>query len=121
MKCLRLLLALLFLSAFSFSEEPAIQIARIKKLSVSELEALRERAQHGNADAQLLLGLAYDGANKSIKQDAAQARHWYEMSAKQGNLAARFWLVGMDYQQGQEPSLVLSRYLELAQQATSEQ
>ena len=32
-----------------------------------------------------------------LKRDPAEARRWYEMSAKQGNLDAQFWLLGLDH------------------------
>jgi TPR repeat protein len=109
-----LLSTLMVLSVLLLREEPAIQLARVRKLSATELSAARARALSGDADAQLTLGLAYDGGKQTFKPDSAEARRWYEMSAKQGNLDARFWLVGLDYPQGQEPSVVRSRYLDLA-------
>jgi len=111
-KCI--LLAILLISVLAVCEEPTVQLARVRRLSAAELADIRERANHGDSDAQLILGLAYDGANKTIKPDVAEARRWYEMSASHGNVDAQFWLVGLDYEQGQKPPAIRSRYLELA-------
>jgi uncharacterized protein len=103
------------LSVALFAEEPTAQMARVKKLSSAELSALQERGLRGDAEAQVLLGLAHDGGNRAYKQDTAEARRWYEMAAKQGNIDARFWLVGLDYTTGKKPSLSRAEYLALAQ------
>jgi hypothetical protein len=97
-----------------FAEEPPAQMVRASKLSPAELSTIRGRALSGDPEAQVLLGLAYHGANRTFRKDEAEARHWFEMSAKQGNLDARFWLIGMDNQQVKDASVIRSRYLELA-------
>jgi TPR repeat protein len=102
--------ALFFLPLYS--EEPAAQIRRVNQLSAEELFAVRERALQGDPDAQVTLGVAYDGGNRVFKRDTAEARHWYEKSAKQGNLDAQFWLLELDYSDGKDVrsrSLALSR------------
>jgi uncharacterized protein len=102
--------ALFFLQPLS-GEEPAVQIRHVNQLSVEELSAVRARAIKGDPDAQLTLGLAYDGGNRAFQRDPVEARRWYERSAKQGNLDAQFWLLGLDYSDGKA---VRSRYLELS-------
>lgn len=109
----RSFIAVLF-AAPLIGEEPASQLLRVSKLSQKELSAVQERAVQGDADAQLALGIAYDGGNRAFKRDHVKARHWYEISAKQGNLDARYWLIGMDSPQAKNLSVIRSRYLALA-------
>lgn len=71
---------------------PATQIRRVSQLSADQLTAVRERALNGDADAQVIVGLAYGGANRIFKRDPMEAHRSYEKSAKQGNLDAEFWL-----------------------------
>ena len=59
---------------------------RVGQLSANELSVVRERALAGDADAQVTLGLAFQGGSGVLKRDPAEARRWCEMSAKQGNL-----------------------------------
>ncbi len=101
----------LFFLVALHAEEPASQIRRVGQLSANELSIVREHALQGDADAQVTLGLAYDGGSRVFKQNSTEARRWYEMSAKQGTLDAQFWLLGMDHPAGKNarPS-----YLELA-------
>ena len=113
-KSLLVLSAAFIILVPSFAEEPTAQLARVNKLSPAELSAIRERALSGDAQAQLVLGLAYDGANRAFRKDVNEARHWFEMSAKQGNLDARFWLTGMDNQQEKDASVIRSKYMDLA-------
>jgi len=87
------------------AEEPSAQIVRAGKFSPSELSALREQAVSGDAGAQLVLGLAYYGANRAFRKNQAEARYWLEMAARQGNPAARLWLNGISNQQGRNTSL----------------
>jgi uncharacterized protein len=104
----------LFLAAPLSSEDQQAQLLHVSKLSAAELSAIRERAVHGDASAQVTIGLAYDGSNRAFKPDRAEARRWYEMAAKQGNLDGRFWLAGMDYSDGKDPALMRSRFFDLA-------
>jgi len=91
-----ILVSLLFLSSL-FGEEPASQMRRVRQLSANELSVVRERALAGDADAQVTLGLALQGGSGALQRDPAEARRWYEISAKQGNLDAQFWLLGLDH------------------------
>jgi hypothetical protein len=70
---------------------PAAQAARIN--------ALRQRAEQGDAKAQADLGGMYrQGAG--VKQDYSEALHWLRKAANQGNSAGRFEL-GQMYLEGQ--------------------
>src|SRR5262249_57758121 len=77
--------AALFL-LFLLGEEPASQILRVGQLSAHDLSAIHERAVAGDANAQVLLGIAYDGGSRVFKRDPNEARRWYDKAAKQGNL-----------------------------------
>ncbi len=48
-------------------------------------ERLLERALKGDADAQFELGKDYETGRIGLKQDWAQARHWYEEAAGRGD------------------------------------
>lgn len=66
--------------------------------SKSEIQSVRERAEAGDADAQLTLGRFYaDGI--FVSQDDAKAAQWYLSAAKQGQADAQVWL-GMAYETG---------------------
>ena len=66
--------------------------------SKSEIQSVRERAEAGDADAQLTLGRFYaDGI--FVSQDDAKAAQWYLSAAKQGQADAQVWL-GMAYESG---------------------
>jgi TPR repeat protein len=95
--------------------EAASQIVRVSKLSALELAAVRERALGGDTDSQVILGRAYGGANLTVKADQAEARRWYEIPAKQGNLDARFWLAGLNHAQTKDARAARKTYLELAE------
>ena len=64
--------------------------------SKAEIQSVRERAEAGDADAQLTLGRFYaDGI--FVSQDDAKAAQWYLSAAKQGQADAQVWL-GMAYE-----------------------
>jgi hypothetical protein len=48
-------------------------------------ERLLESAQKGDADAQFELGKNYETGRIGLTKDLAQARHWYEAAANQGD------------------------------------
>jgi TonB family protein len=58
-----------------------------KPTTVDEVEALRQKAQHGEATAQFKLGLAY-ATGQGVPQDYAQALAWYRDAANQGDANA---------------------------------
>jgi TPR repeat protein len=57
-------------------------------ISAPELQALRTRADQGNATAQVVLGLLYATGN-SVPQDFLQARAWVEKAVVQGDAGAQ--------------------------------
>ncbi len=64
----------------------------------SEIQSVRERAEAGDANAELTLGRFYaDGV--FLSQDDAKAAQWYLSAAKQGHADAQVWL-GMAYETG---------------------
>ena len=48
-----------------------------------DIDALRERAEQGDAEAQWSLGLAY-AKGEGVPQDDAEAARWYRLAAEQG-------------------------------------
>jgi uncharacterized protein len=48
-------------------------------------ERLLERAQKGDAEAQFELGKDYETGRIGLKQNWAEAKHWYEEAANQGD------------------------------------
>jgi uncharacterized protein len=78
-KMVRGYLALLFFMLF----------AGVLNAADPDLAALRERAEAGNAMAQLNLGAAYDHA-MGVARDIDQAIFWYEKAAEQGLAEAQF-------------------------------
>ena len=68
-KSLLLLFAVVISLAPSFAEEPTDQVVRVSKLSRAELSTIRERALGGDPQAQFILGLAYDGANRAFRME----------------------------------------------------
>lgn len=62
------------------------------------VETTETRAGHGDAEAQFNLGVKFAG--EGIKQDYAQAAHWYQKAADQSHSLAQFNL-GMMYAAGQ--------------------
>jgi TPR repeat protein len=55
-------------------------------------------AQHGNADAQQLVGSMYANGD-GVSQDKVRAAHWYSLAAEQGKVDAQFAL-GIMYRDG---------------------
>jgi uncharacterized protein len=87
---------------------------------------LRKSAESGNAEAQLMLGLAY-GDGKGVTKNTDEAVKWYRKSAEQGNAraqlmlgAAYYWGVGTPknmadavkwYRKSAEQGLAKSQYI----------
>ena len=70
-----------------------------------EVDALRARAEQGDAGAQADLGLMYV-SGRGVLQDFAEAVRWYRLAAEQGNGAAQGSL-GLMYHAGRgEPEHV---------------
>ena len=64
-----------------------------------EFEALRARAEQGDAEAQFHLGFMYDNGN-GVLQEYAEAVRWYRLAAEQGHAQAQNNL-GVRYGTGQ--------------------
>src|SRR5579863_7016059 len=56
----------------------------LASISDSEFRGVQERARHGEAGAQVALGVAYE-EGIHVQQDLAQALDWYRRAAQQGN------------------------------------
>jgi len=69
-----------------------------QKPTPNPLEALRKRADQGNAQAQYNLGLMYANG-RGVAKDDGQALAWYQKAADQGHAAAQFDL-GKMYENG---------------------
>ena len=54
-----------------------------------EIEALRARAEQGDAEAQFKLGAMYDFGRSGLLQDDAEAARWYRLAAEQGHTLAQ--------------------------------
>lgn len=70
----------------------ALIAARTPMLWILRLKAERG-AQRGNAEAQFMLGTAYEYGH-GVKQDGVEAVRWYRMAAEQGHPDAQFVLGG---------------------------
>ena len=64
-----------------------------------EIDALRVRAEAGDAEAQYSLGLIYDNG-RGVPQDDAEAVRWYRLAADQG-YASALTILGVMYATGQ--------------------
>ena len=67
-------------------------------VAADDLEAVRKKAEAGDADAQHYLGVMY-AYGKGVAQDDTEAVKWYRKAAEQGNANAQFNL-GWMYDQG---------------------
>ena len=63
-----------------------------------EIDALRVRAEQGDAEAQYNLGLIY-AIGEGVPQDDAETVHWYRLAADQGHASAQVSL-GRRYENG---------------------
>ncbi len=64
----------------------------------AELDAVRERAEQGDAEAQLSLGNMYRFGTGGVQRDYAEALRWYKRAAGQGNASARLNVGSMYYE-----------------------
>ena len=62
------------------------------------IDALRKKAEQGNAEAQFSIGLAYAAGN-GVPKDPVEAIKWWQKSAVQGDAKAQFNL-GVNYYNG---------------------
>jgi len=63
------------------------------------IEELQQQAEAGDAEAQYLLGLAYED-EEGVEQDFTQASHWWKKAAEQGHALAQTRL-GLAYGLGE--------------------
>ena len=63
-----------------------------------EIDALRARAEQGDAEAQFNLGVIYDDG-RGVLEDDVEAVRWYRLAAEQG-LAEAQWGLGFKYDSG---------------------
>ena len=63
-------------------------------------KSLMEKAEKGDAEAQLLLGAKYFLGQEGLPQDYTKGLEWYEKSALQGDVVAQYGL-GFMYMVGQ--------------------
>ena len=59
-----------------------------------EIDALRARAEQGDAEAQNNLGVMY-ATGEGVPEDDAEAVRWYRLAAEQGYAVAQFNLGNM--------------------------
>jgi hypothetical protein len=64
-----------------------------------EADVVRQSADEGDKQAQLLLGTLYEDGLGGLNKDLSQAAYWYEKSAKQGFAKAQYNL-GLLYEDG---------------------
>jgi TPR repeat protein len=60
----------------------------------TDLTTLKQRAQQGDATAQLNLGIMYD-IGQGVPQDFGEAAKWYRLAADQGDVSAQTLLAIM--------------------------
>ena len=63
-----------------------------------EIDALREKAEKGDADAQIKIGFRYF-TGVGVAKDDAKALNWFRKAAESGNAGAQFDL-GVFYEAG---------------------
>ena len=67
--------------------------APVQAQTPEETDALRARAEAGDAEAQNLLGIMYD-YGLSVPQDDAEAARWFRLAADQGHAESQYELGG---------------------------
>ncbi|MCP5080879.1 MAG: sel1 repeat family protein [Alphaproteobacteria bacterium] len=81
-----------------------------------------KRAKAGNAEAQLLLGKAYE-EGKGVKRDFLAAANWYKLALRQGDVESTYRLARLVHRGGgklaQSPDLAAQLYRRAAQQGHS--
>lgn len=67
-------------------------ISQIVSAQVKDIDAVKEKAESGDAQAQYLLGWCYGTGNEGLAQDYYMATVWLEKAAQQGYEAAQYFL-----------------------------
>jgi len=78
----------------------ALALCAPVQAQTSEIDALRVRAEAGDAEAQYNLGFMYHNGGLGVPQDSAEAVRWYRLAADQGHVSAPVHL-GFIYANGQ--------------------
>lgn len=91
------ILSWIFVSCLSLGT--SVYAQDVSNVSPDFIQALTEKANAGDANAQGLLGFLYS-EGKGVRQDYQQAKQWFEKAAQQGDSMA--WVsLGFMYFQGQ--------------------
>lgn len=80
-------------------EEPAGEADALPSLEGIDAETVRQSAENGDPQAQLLLGTLYEDGLAGLPADLRQAASWYEQAARQGYAKAQYNL-GLLYEDG---------------------
>lgn len=67
-------------------------VSQIALAQVKDIDAVKEKAENGDAQAQYLLGWCYGTGNAGLSQDYYMATVWLEKAAQQGYEAAQYFL-----------------------------
>jgi len=89
----------LALSPVAYSEAGKNGTTNPGDASAVSIEALRARAERGDAEAQFMLGERYF-LGKGVPQNEKEAAKWYHLAAEQGHAQAQYEL-GVMYDNGQ--------------------
>ena len=88
------------LAATACAPQESVSESATDDATTPEFDALRARAEAGNAVAQYTLALRYDfGFSQGVLQDDAEALRWFRLAAEQGHAAAQYNL-GFMYRTG---------------------
>ena len=94
------MLAVLLVSGVAGAQTPPVRLrAQTVSTDTPAIAALRVEANAGDADAQWLLGYAYE-IGQGVPQDYRQAAAWYRKATDQGDANAQHSL-GLAYELGQ--------------------
>jgi TPR repeat protein len=83
-----LVLALLVGAAYGGQGTRQQQAVPQNTTAADGFKALQQRAEHGDAEAQVNLGVMYEKGN-GVPQDYSQAAAWYRKAAEQGDATAQ--------------------------------
>ena len=72
----------------------ALAVGAPVQAQTPEIDALRARAEAGDAEAQYNLGVMY-ASGEGVPQDYAEAVRWYRLAAEQGDAGAQSFLGAM--------------------------
>lgn len=89
----------------------ALALCATVQAQTAQIDALRERAEQGDAAAQYELGLGYK-LGERVPQDAVEAARWYRLAAEQGYASAQYGLGSAYYSGDGQRHRVSSQNLE---------